>query len=673
MDSVFSLVETVADRPLDPYLIWATATGFRDYGRPGTDRLRPEALELAVAVECGQTVTEFVESLEQAGLAAQVKVSSLYATGRLPDLTAARYCTARVPAHLVWRLLPFVARLELGTALGGAFHEQLEEEEDSSKGSGTDAPPIAGPVLGIIDNFVAFANPCFRDENGASRVVGVWLQEPERPAGAHQADWCGAKSRLGYGFELAPPPLRRAYPSVTRRATHGMSVAYLAAGTLRMHGAAAHETPPPTSKIIAVQMPLRTLEDASGGGLSVNALDGVRYILARAGAGAKVVVNLSYGTMAGPHDGTSILEEAFDQLIDLRQGDLAIVLPAGNGYEARGHAFFALPPSKREQGKVLRWNILPDDETPSFLEIWLPDGASEEVAIEVTSPSGAMARVENPGLWFSDMQVTQKSSFGVLYAPKVANGRVGTMILVAVAATQSRERVAVVAPHGVWTVRLWNRNAKEAYAIHAWIERDDTSRGMVRRGRQSYFLDANYQPRGLAPGEPAINDMADVKRAGSFNTIATGNRTVVVGGYVEKSATPGNDVAPYSGGGPTRNAKRAGPFALAVSEESPTLHGLRTAAVEGVGTVRVNGTSIAAPQVARQIAHEFGSPAGGRPLLNELRTVLVEPPALGAREPAAADSAARAPLEALGWARSPANRPEREGRWRMPSVLKDST
>ena len=682
MDSIFSLVTAAADKPLDPYLIWATATGFRDHGRQKRARQGSAGLELAVAVECLGTVGEFVTSLERKGLAREVKVSSLYLSDRLPDLKAVRYCTARVPAHLVWRLLPLVARLELGTALGGTVKAQAEDDDESLKGSNTAASPIADPVVGIIDNFVAFKNPCFQDESGASRVLSVWLQEPERPAGARRADWRGAKQRLGYGFEFVDSPIaagdsaptpasQTAYPSVMHRATHGTSVAYLAAGALRAHGVGANEESPPKSKVIVVQMPLRTLEDASGGGLSVNALDGIRYILDRAGPGAKVVVNLSCGTMAGPHDGTSILEEAIDELIDLGKGDLAVVLSAGNSYEARGHAHFDLPPCQREQARVLRWNILPDDETPSFLEIWLPDGASKDVAIEVTSASGVSALVEKPGLWFSDMRATQKSSFAVVHVPKVANGNAGTMILVAVAATHSRDRNAVVAPHGVWTVRLWSPGASAPCQIDAWIERDDTSRGMAQRGRQSYFLDVDYQRRGQAPGGPATNSAAYVQRAGSFNTIATGKRTVVVGGFVGNAANLSDDVASYSGGGPTRNTARSGPFALAVSEESPTLHGLRTIAVEGVGTVRLNGTSVAAPQVARRMAQEFGNAKGRRPLLDAIRAALSEPPALGTPDRAAADRAAQAPLKALGWEQSPSGRQEREGRWRMPSVLKN--
>ena len=44
------------------------------------------------------------------------------------------------------------------------------------------------------------------------------------------------------------------------------------------------------------------------------------------------------------HDGKSILERAIDELIELLEGRLNVVLPAGNNYEARCHAVWTWPP-----------------------------------------------------------------------------------------------------------------------------------------------------------------------------------------------------------------------------------------------------------------------------------------------------------------------------------------
>jgi subtilisin family serine protease len=74
--------------------------------------------------------------------------------------------------------------------------------------------------------------------------------------------------------------------------------------------------------------------------------------------------------------------------------------------------------------------------------------------------------------------------------------------------------------------------------------------------------------------------------------------TIVAGAYVGQN----NEVARYSGGGPTRRAARRGPSLLACGDQSPTLHGLLAAGTGAADRVRMNGTSVAAPQVARQVA-----------------------------------------------------------------------
>ena len=78
-----------------------------------------------------------------------------------------------------------------------------------------------------------------------------------------------------------------------------------------------------------------------------------------------MVVNLSYGIFAGPHDGTSPVEEMIEKLIALSavQGvELRVVLPRrGNSYLERTHAqvtqgLFAT----NNQIVSLNWQVPPD-------------------------------------------------------------------------------------------------------------------------------------------------------------------------------------------------------------------------------------------------------------------------------------------------------------------------
>jgi hypothetical protein len=120
------------------------------------------------------------------------------------------------------------------------------------------------------------------------------------------------------------------------------------------------------------------------------------------------VINFSFGNVAGPHDGTSDLEQAIDEIIRKRReiARLEVVIPSGNSHLARLHAqitFDAEAPedqADRSDGNRgayqadLNWRVLPDDRTPSFLEIWLPrtpPGQSEaksRILLYITSPGG---------------------------------------------------------------------------------------------------------------------------------------------------------------------------------------------------------------------------------------------------------------------------------------------
>ena len=577
---------------LDPYLVWAWLTGYRDYLPAGAPRT------IAVAIECLQGVAALAAAIKSAKL--DVALSPFYlATDGCIGPETSHYCTATLPVDAVWSLLGLVDRLELGTAIDTTrpfgFPTFLPRQR------------MAANVVGVIDDFIAFGHPCFAAPGPAllSRVTHVWSQSSERPDAVDQSQWRAPKD-LGYGYELsslagadgagAPTldELRQAYPRVLSRSSHGTPVADLAAGNHRDRKLVTE------AEIIAVHLPKRTVADTSGGALSVQALDGLRYVMHRAGPSASVVVNLSYGTMAGPHDGSSIFERAVDELIDLREGRLAVVVPAGNAYESRGHALIEL--TKAKPSAALNWFMPPDSETPAFMEIWLPERAASRVGVKVTDPTGRIIDIPNaPAICADDGRGPSESSFGVVYLKQVANGITGTMILVAVAPTSSKQADRVLAQAGIWTVTLTASPGAVVKPIHAWIERDDAVHGQPRRGRQSYFIDPGYQMPGQTPTEPSDNVQSLVKRRSSFNTIATGANTMVVGGFVGKSLRS----APYTGSGPARAGQRRGPELQFRCEESPTLHGERAAANGAADSVRANGTSIAAPQFARQIAEWF--------------------------------------------------------------------
>jgi hypothetical protein len=119
-------------------------------------------------------------------------------------------------------------------------------------------------------------------------------------------------------------------------------------------------------------------------------------------ASCPIVLNLSYSTIAGPHDGSALLEAAINQLIASRATPLRVVLPAGNHYLARCHARFAMPAAKPllHPIKSLQWRVQPDNQSASFAEIWLPhsQGAQPlpQVEVRVTSRTARQAHGSDP-------------------------------------------------------------------------------------------------------------------------------------------------------------------------------------------------------------------------------------------------------------------------------------
>jgi hypothetical protein len=622
---------------LDPYLEWGMQTNFAYYfATGGAQDFFPVIIELQ-----GISAEQFAIGKWNApsGWQSWLRIPPMYAQPPA-GLAPSSFCTANVA-------MPFFRELRDGASplpkvikrasLSLPTPSQAPRRYEPPKPRNIPPEPHL-VVTGIIDDGLAFANERFR-RGQQTRIEYVWNQDA--PAGGvpgvlygreilkHDIggvpgiDTLMATARHG-GPLVAEEEVYRecrhldynlpGHKPVAQRGSHGTHVMDIACGFDA-------QAAPADRPIICVQLPVATTANSSGALLAAPVLDGLRYIVDRAdqlavreGCGPlPIVVNLSYGFIAGPHDGRSVLEAAIDELVRLRRSvaPMSVVLPAGNSYLARCHARFSLARDAQLE-QPLRWRIQPDDRTPSFMELWLPPRTGERARIEVrvNPPSG------NTSPWIQEGQVYEWREPNdvlckVIYFNGVAAGRTRNMVFIAVAPTATHSLTAELAPAGRWEVQVRNVGPKETF--DAWIQRDDTPYGYPIRGRQSRFDDPSYGYRDDAGREIEVDAPGSyVLRAGTINALATGREPVVLGGFHRREWTP----AKYSAAGPIITppgavVHRTGPDAMAVSEDSAALHGLLAAGTQSNSVVRINGTSVSAPQITRWIANDMAAGNAG--------------------------------------------------------------
>jgi len=424
--------------------------------------------------------------------------------------------------------------------------------------------------------------------------------------------------------------------------------------------------------IVLVQPPGEAIDDPTGRWLGKHVLDGVDFILhaasqLRRAAGGQgttthgssslpdsanptthpeltavresavnaqlqhVVINVSWGPQTGPHDGTSLLEKALLQRVRSALSDgqrLDIVLPAGNSFEARAHAQF---PAK-DGCANLEWHVMPDADHPQFLEVWWPTGtAIEDARITVQAPDG----LELSNIGSNDGQGAGSGGHGVFGQcddpwhlvvvphPGPAHPSLRQMAMLALGPTRAGSPsgcAARPAQHGSWRINVKRVTASSSTGdVHVYIARNTANMGARRRSKDGYLHDPDYEAnrQGRAPGRP-VEDNSVVRRKGTLNGIGTalaGQGCMVIGGHVLNKVpgpgqTPGSGLpADYSSSGPGDSGGREAPDNSLPTDESVYLRGIRGGAVREGTSIRLIGTSTAAPQLARKLVNGAWPPA----------------------------------------------------------------
>ncbi len=544
-------------------------------------------------------------------------------------------------------LLPIAASSVPNGAVQAVTHVPADNGLDSDK--------IV--IIGIIDDGVNVFNQRFRPDGHATRIEYAWAQDGPAPQNGATvpfgSEMTGAEITSAMDSGKSERELLRQHgfmpaqnqpymPHVFANASnHGTQIADLAAGADR------DDTSTLNTRLITVQMPAFSVMDTSGASLisalhhaAIYVFDRARAMSAHYQKPIPVVLNISFGLTGGARNGQQFLERALRALaIKYRKDMKAIfganavppvvrVVSAGNENIQQLHAIAT------DTGALdLPVRLQPEDTTPSFLEIWLPESASS-AELTITTPSGMVKTIsfggldaQNPADFDAHILADDPSApvcRVTLDAPMRAAGQPDAQFwrgVVAFAPTRSiiAGRPAVEA--GLWQVSVTAQGSTAK--LQAWILRDTPVSGFSSNGRQAYF-DDDY--RGNASytasvfdwtGDRAVDDLPNrtsvISRNGAISGLATNSMLRRKNGNPKPGDGPEMDsvsvgayrwdqprAAIYSAADNIGNDQA--PMVMAMAENSRFVPDIRASGSYSDTGSSLNGTSAAAPIVSRMLA-----------------------------------------------------------------------
>ncbi|MBB5206010.1 hypothetical protein HNQ51_003341 [Inhella inkyongensis] len=562
-------------RPGDPYLQWAQACEWTGLSLgPGTH------LSFLVRRRSGDNWAQLQKSLPSAArLRPPAKQGALHASLDCPvgDLPA-------VMAQFEW--------VELAQPLQPYAPQALPAFNEA-------APDL---VIGVIDQGGAPLQRCFGDPDrpGQTRLRSFWDQS-EAPTGA---DWRAAPA--GYGRVLDGETLNRLYAqspdarselncyrelglmdlveaATAGRPDHATHVLDTLAGLPAPMPAAAAAKPArldhaARAALVLVSVPATPARQSTGTASLAQLLDAMEFVLQQAQAlapRAPVLINLSLGVQAGPHDGTMAIERAIDDMMRMHP-QLLVLMAAGNRSAQAMNASGRLSSQHSVEAPArLAWRLQPQDPSDSFLELWwrAPSREAAQALRWRVCPPGS-----EPSAWLAPGQVQTWAAGSRPLACAWAEpglGLRGRALLALAPVLGARGGV----PAGPWWIELALAGSSAELRLDAWVQ-GDQPRLHLGAPVQSYL-------------EAAIG--LGLEAGGSLNALATGGLPLVVGAATADEGRPSVYAA--------RSPHAAEVQALGAADESVFAPGLLAAGPLSGQWMRMAGSSVATPVVARHWAN----------------------------------------------------------------------
>jgi len=262
-----------------------------------------------------------------------------------------------------------------------------------------------GVIVGMIDSGVDHTHADFQKADGTTRILSIWDQgcwndqnPPAPPAGyAYGCEYTAGRINAGQA---------NAHVDVVAHGTHVLGIAAGDGSSLvsgKYRGVAWE------SDLLVVRNDAACDLFCYGGGVppweigglygqpsgTKGSIDGLNWMLSKASAlGKKLVVNQSQGTFKGPHDGSTLFEAAYDNLVS--QQGLIICIAAGNDQDANWHGRASVAAGGQAQF-VINKQPVDDLQDPGRyyidFECWYPAG--EQFRWTLRSPGGTTLQIDS--------------------------------------------------------------------------------------------------------------------------------------------------------------------------------------------------------------------------------------------------------------------------------------